>query len=171
MSLLTGTWRPRHSSGMETAPAVTAIAQAIQLSVAPVFLLAGVGAILNLLASRLARVIDRARVLEELYPQSTGVEHQRHVWELRILDRRMMLVNASIFLIVSSAIAISLVVAVLFVGELAHLKIGNIIAIAFILAMLLFVAGLILFLIETRVAIHAFRVREELLERGERNSA
>lgn len=151
---------------MEAAPAVTTIAQAIQLSVAPVFLLAGIGAILNLLASRLSRVIDRSRVLEVLYPQSTGVEHERHVWELRLLDRRMMLVNAAIFLIVSSAIAIALVVAVLFVAELTHLKIGNIVAIAFILAMLLFVSGLILFLFETRVAIQAFRIREELLERG-----
>lgn len=152
---------------MEAAPAVTTIAQAIQLSVAPVFLLAGIGAILNLLASRLSRVIDRSRQLEILYPESTGPEHDRHVWELRLLDRRMMLVNAAIFLIVSSAIAIALVVAVLFVAELAHLNIGNIVAIAFILAMLLFVCGLILFLIETRVAIHAFRIREELLERGE----
>ncbi|HEY0595737.1 DUF2721 domain-containing protein, partial [Sphingopyxis sp.] len=95
---------------MEAAPAVTTIAQAIQLSVAPVFLLAGIGAILNLLASRLSRVIDRSRQLEMLYPESTGPEHDRHVWELRLLDRRMMLVNAAIFLIVSSAIAIALVV-------------------------------------------------------------
>lgn len=149
---------------MESAPAVTTIAQAIQLSVAPVFLLAGIGAILNLLASRLSRVIDRARQLEKLHPESTGSERDRHVRELRLLDRRMKLVNAAIFLIVSSAIAIALVVAVLFVAELAHLNIGNIVAIAFILAMLLFVCGLILFLIETRVAIHAFRIREELLE-------
>jgi hypothetical protein len=47
---------------------VTAIAHVIQLAVAPVFLLTGVGAVLAVLTQRLARIIDRARVLEERLP-------------------------------------------------------------------------------------------------------
>ena len=42
---------------------LTAIAHVIQLAVAPVFLLTGVGALLSVLTSRMARIIDRARVL------------------------------------------------------------------------------------------------------------
>ena len=53
---------------MTTLPGTTALAQAVQLSVAPVFLLAGVGATLNVLASRLGRIIDRARIMEEKLP-------------------------------------------------------------------------------------------------------
>lgn len=150
---------------MEPLIAVSAIARTIQLSVAPVFLLAGIGAILNLLAGRLARVVDRARVLEEWHGKSVGDEHERHVRELRLLDLRMSVVNASLFLITASAIAICLVVALLFIAELIHLKIGNTVAISFIIAMLLLVAGLIMFLVEVSLARKSIHIRDELLER------
>ncbi len=145
-------------------PAVSTIAQAIQLSIAPVFLLAGIGAVLNVIAGRLARVIDRSRTLEKLHPSSSGPEHDRHVWELRQLDRRMSMINAALFLCVSSAVAICTVVALLFVAELTSLKIGTIVALTFILATILLVAGLVMFMIEVRMSLRATRVRVELLE-------
>ena len=151
---------------MPTLPAVSTIAQTIQLSVAPVFLLAGIGALLNVMAGRLGRVVDRARRLEMLHPESKGPEHNRHVWELRLLNKRMTIINASIFLIVASAIAVCTVVALLFVAELGNFHIGNAVAIVFIIAMALLVLSLIFFLVEVRLAIHAIRVREELLEKG-----
>jgi hypothetical protein len=40
---------------------IALIAHSIQLSVAPVFLLSGVGVLLGVLTNRLARVVDRAR--------------------------------------------------------------------------------------------------------------
>jgi len=83
---------------MSTGAAVTTIAHQIQLAVAPVFLLAGIGAILNVMVGRLARIVDRARNLEEIHPRSTGPEHDRHVWELRIIDRRISVINNAIFL-------------------------------------------------------------------------
>ena len=48
----------------ESAAAVTTIAHQIQLAVAPVFLLAGIAGMINVLAHRLARVVDRSRQLE-----------------------------------------------------------------------------------------------------------
>lgn len=150
---------------MQFSPAVTTIAQTIQLSLAPVFLLAGIGAVLNVIAGRLARVVDRARALERLHPRSSGPEHDRHVWELRLLDRRMSVINAALFLCVTSAVAICTVVALLFVAELANLHIGTIVALIFILAMVLLVAGLVMFMIEVRLSLRATHVRVELLER------
>jgi Protein of unknown function (DUF2721) len=51
-----------------------AVAHAIQLAVAPVFLLTGIGAILAVMTNRLGRIIDRARVLEErLEGASAGI--------------------------------------------------------------------------------------------------
>jgi hypothetical protein len=156
---------PHHPVVLNAFPEVTTIAQTIQLSVAPVFLLAGIGAILNMLAGRLARVVDRSRALERLHPQSTGPEHDRHVWELRAIDRRISIVSFALALCVSSAIMVCLVVALLFVAELAHLAIGTIVAVTFVLAMMLLTAGLIAFLFETRIAVRTIRVRAELLER------
>lgn len=149
---------------MQFTPAVSTIAMAIQLSVAPVFLLAGIGAVLNVIAGRLARVIDRARTLERLHPASSGAEHDRHVWELRQLDKRMSVINAALFLCVSSAVAVCTVVALLFVAELTNLHIGPIVAVIFILATALLVCGLVLFMVEVRLSLRATRVRVELLE-------
>ncbi len=150
---------------MSTAPAVTDIARTIQLSVAPVFLLAGIGGFMNVIAGRLNRVVDRARILERLHPDTTGEEHARHVRELRLLDRRITLSSNAIFLCVASAITVCLVVTLLFVAELARLNYGVSVSILFVLAMALLATGLVLFLIETRVAVGGIRVREELLER------
>lgn len=146
-------------------PAVSSIAQTIQLAIAPVFLLAGIGAVLNVLAGRLARIVDRSRVLEQLHAASEGEEHARHVWELRLIDRRIALINAAISLIVASAIVVCLLVGLLFVTQLAGLAYRVAVAITFILTMALLISGLVLFLIEVNLAIRGLRVREELLER------
>ncbi len=151
--------------GMPTFPAVSTIAQTIQLSLSPVFMLAGIGALLNVLAGRLSRVIDRARALELLHPRSSGPEHERHVMELRLLDRRMSIINAALFLAVSSAIMTCLVVALLFVAELAKLHFGTLVALSFILAMVLLIAALVSFMVEVRVSLRAIHIRPELLEK------
>ncbi len=149
---------------LQYSPAVSTIAQTIQLSLSPVFMLAGIGALLNVLTGRLARVIDRARVLEGLHPRSQGPEHDRHVWELRLLGRRIQIINRALFLAVSSAVMTCAVVALLFIAELATLHIGQFVAIAFVMSMLLLIAALIYFLVEVRMSLSAVEVREELLQ-------
>lgn len=145
---------------------LSTVAATIQIAIAPVFLLAGIAGILNVLVGRMARVVDRARRIEELHPISTGPEHERHVWELRLIDRRLSIINMAIALCVASAVAICLVVALMFGAELAHLDIGGVVAVAFIASMLLLTAGLIAFMLEIRLSIRAVHVREELLERS-----
>jgi Fe2+ transport system protein B len=147
---------------------LSTVAQTIQTAIAPVFLLAGIGAILNVMVGRLARIVDRARVLEQLHPRSTGQEHDRHVWELRLIDRRVTVINSAIFLVVASALLVCIVVALMFVSELGDFHIGSVIAVAFILAMMLLMSGLIYFLIEVRMSLEAIHVREELLERSDK---
>jgi len=143
---------------------LSAVADTIQTAIAPVFLLAGIGAILNVMVGRLARIVDRARTVEVLHPRSTGPEHDRHVWELRLIDKRVSVINWAIFLCVSAALAICLVVALIFVSRLVNFHIGPVVAVAFILSMLLLMAGLVFFLIEVRMSLAAIHVREELLE-------
>ena len=150
---------------MPTFQAVTTIAQTIQLALAPVFLLTGIGAVLNVLAGRLSRVVDRVRDLERLHPSSQGDEHARQVDELRILDRRITVINGALFMAVTSAAIICVVVALLFVAELAGLAIGTWVALAFILAMALLIGALAAFMFEVRLSLRAIHVRTELLER------
>lgn len=149
-------------------PYLSTVADTIQTAIAPVFLLAGIGAILNVMVGRLARIVDRARGLEQLHPRSTGPEHDRHVWELRLIDKRISVINMAIFLCVSSALMVCLVVALMFVARLMGFHVGALVAISFVISMGLLMAGLIYFLIEVRMSLEAIHVREELLELGEK---
>ncbi|WP_404334932.1 DUF2721 domain-containing protein [Sphingomonas sp. MMS12-HWE2-04] len=145
-------------------PYLSTVSETIQAAIAPVFLLAGIGAFLNVMVGRLARIVDRARNIEQLHPRSTGPEHDRHVWELRIIDRRISVINNAIFLCTASGLAICCVVALMFVARLFNLHVGIWVAVAFVISMVLLMAGLIYFLIEVRMSLEAIHVREELLE-------
>jgi hypothetical protein len=142
---------------------VSTVAQLIQLSIAPVFLLAGIGAILNVLAQRLARVVDRARHLEAEFASFDEAARSRAEAELCILDRRMTVVNHAISACTASALFVCLVVAILFVADLAEFAFATAIALLFILTMLLLIIGLVLFLYEIRLAMRSLRVRRDLI--------
>ncbi|WP_443970272.1 DUF2721 domain-containing protein [Sphingobium sp. CR28] len=144
-------------------PEVSLVAHTIQLAVAPVFLLAGIAGFLNVCASRLARVIDRARVIEKLVPASVGAEHERLIAEIRILDRRIGIVNMAIFFTVLSALLICAVVVLLFASNLADVNLGTLIALLFIGSMLSIGSGFATFIQETRLSGRAIRIRNEIL--------
>jgi hypothetical protein len=144
--------------------AVTTVAQVIQLAVAPVFLLAGVGAFLNVCALRLARIVDRARGIEPRLLAARGREHDRLQAELRVLDRRIGIVNGAIFSSVLSAVLICAVVVLLFSGGLTDARFGTAIALLFIASMVAIGAGFSIFLVETRIASRSVRIRNELLD-------
>ena len=148
---------------LPTLPAVSAIAQTIQLSLSPIFMLAGIGAILNVLAGRLARVVDRTRILSALHPGLDGAERERNRWELRLLDRRITIVNFAMLLSVLSAVLTCLVVALLFVGSLTDLHIGPAVAVTFILAMAMLIVSLGSLVVEVRLSLRAIHVRKDLL--------
>lgn len=145
-------------------PELTHLAQIIQLAVAPVFLLAGIGAFLNVCAGRLARIIDRARALEPRILASRGAEHDRLIGEVRLLDRRIRVVNTAIFTTVLAALIISAVVVLLFVAFLTGYKIGTAVALLFIAAMVCTALSFAIFLHETRLGTRSVRVRSHILE-------
>jgi len=144
--------------------AVSEVAAIIQLAVAPVFLLAGIGAFLNVCASRLARIVDRARQIEPQLLGSRGSEHDRLQGEIRILDRRITLVSRAIWLSVLSAVMTCAVVILLFAGSLVDAEFGTSIALLFIATMIFIGLGFAVFLHETRVASRAIHIRNEILE-------
>ena len=127
---------------------VAGIAQVIQAAVAPVFLLAGVGATLNVLASRIGRIIDRARIMEDRLQTATAELARELHGRLRVLSRRATLINRAIALCVLSGLLVSLVVAALFVSALLRIHLAAPIAVVFVIALLSLAAALLLFLRE-----------------------
>ncbi len=150
---------------MDEPNSVSAVAHIIQLSIAPVFLLAGIGSILNVLASRLARVVDRARSIEAKLLASPDTERAALMEQLKALDRRMALAHRAIGCCTASALFVCLVVAVLFLADMTDRGSARVVAGMFIAAMGLIVAGLTLFLIEINIATRWVRVSHELLPR------
>jgi hypothetical protein len=143
---------------------VSTVADIIRLAVAPVFLLSGIGAFLNVCASRLSRIVDRSREVEPRLLESRGAEHDRWVGELQTLDKRMSLVSWAIFLSVLSAVLTCALVALLFAASLADKHYGTVIALLFIAAMISIGGGFAVFLLETWVGSRAVRVRSDLLQ-------
>jgi len=143
---------------------VNTVAEIVRLALAPVFLLSGIGAFLNVLASRLSRIVDRSRQVEPMLLASRGKEHDRWLGELHVLDRRMSLVSWAISLSVLSAAMICAVVVLLFSASLTSLHVATAIALLFIGSMIAIGVGFAIFLIETRVGSRAVRVRSELLQ-------
>lgn len=148
---------------MNAGPAVSTIAHQIQLAVAPVFLLAGIGSILNVLAGRLARVVERARVLERDFGSYDDETRAAATAELRLLDRRMTVVNLSLYACTAAALFVCVTVALMFTANLADAAIGSPIAWLFVLTMVLLILGLLLFLYEVRLAVRSLKVRRALM--------
>ena len=94
---------------MSAAPAETLL-KAIQLSVSPVFLLAGIGAMVNVLSSRLSRSVDRAR---ELRHRSNELDDDEQA-EFKLIRQRIRLVVRAIGLRTLSILLISTVMGIIF---------------------------------------------------------
>jgi hypothetical protein len=150
----------------ETPPnlAVDTVAEIVRLALAPVFLLSGIGAFVNVLAARLSRIVDRARQIEPLLLASRGAEHDRWIADLRTLARRMSLISWATGLSVASAVLTCLVVILLFAATLMRTHLGDAIALLFIASMATIGLGFAVFLIETTIAGRAVRIRSELLQ-------
>ncbi len=140
---------------MENPNDVITIAHAIQQSVAPVFLLAGVGGILNVLSSRLGRVIDRYRKLDELNDDARVVFRA----EMLMLLRRARWIHWAITLSTLCALLVCIVIAALFIGSELNKDPSATIATFFISAMLALTLGLLCFLREIALATGTIKLR------------
>lgn len=137
---------------------VSNVAHVIQLAVAPVFLLTGIGAMLNVFVNRLSRVVDRARALEIALPDLSESARSSAEMELQTLTRRAGRVNLATTLSVASAILIALIVGVLFTGAVLSLDTAIFVVVLFVLAMLTLIAGLLCFLAEMHLATKTLRI-------------
>lgn len=140
------------------------IAQTIQLALAPVFVLVAIGNIMNILSTRLGRVVDRSRLLQDLHSRTSGMEHDAIVREIRMVDTRIKIIGRAIMLLVASGLTIGFVVALLFVEELFVVNLQLVAAAFFFVAIMLLMAALWHFMRETRLAAEALRIPKTYLE-------
>ena len=124
------------------------LSKAIQLSVAPVFLLAGIGALMNVISGRLARIVDRARKTKTALDAGETIDER----EQGTYRKRMQLTIRAIELLTAATLLISAVVAVMFFSVISRINLTLVVVPMFITAMLLVMLASVCFLQEVRMA-------------------
>lgn len=141
---------------IERTSSTARVQHVVQLSLAPAFLLAGIGAVMNVMTNRLiwvANKIERIMAADEEGRAGTLLE------ELPALEKRRVLAQRAVMLSTAAALTISIVIVLLFVSAFVRAPLGTLVAFAWIVTMGLLVAGLGSFLLETRTAARRNRER------------
>ncbi len=139
-------------------PHIADIARVIELAIAPVFLLTGIGTLIVVLTNRLGRAVDRSRVLEDRLPSLQISETTTARSELHLLARRIRLVYLAISLAVLSALFVCLLIACAFAGAFVATDLTRLVAALFVLAMLALIGSLVVFLREIFLAVMSARL-------------
>jgi hypothetical protein len=127
------------------------IAGAIQLALAPVFLLTGIAGMLNVMAGRLSRIIDRGRALASSDGASSEEQHD--------LERRRHFTSVAITACTIAALLVCVVIAALFLEAMLGAPVKWLIGVLFTGAMLAVVIGLSFFLREVHLSMHSEHAR------------
>ncbi len=133
-------------------------ARAIQLALAPVFLLTGIAGLLNVMTGRLSRIIDRGRHLTEGPPSECPVPLQQLTVELRILERRRRLASSAITACTLAALLVCVVIVLLFLEVLLNLPLKWLEGALFSAATISLVVGLGYFLREVHISTQTVRI-------------
>ncbi len=140
---------------LERTSSTLRVQEIVRLSLAPAFLLAGIGAIMNVMMTRLIWVAER---IERLEARMRGKENTTAEHELKWLRHRRRLAQRAVMFSTSAALTISVVIALLFISAFIKPQIGTLAALAWILTMALLFTGLVNFARETMVAAKGHRV-------------
>ena len=130
------------------------ISRVIQLAVAPVFLLTAIATMINAMNTRLVRIVDRRRVIEDRLRE--GKKRPESEEELRALMRRSHLAYRGILFAVLAALLVCLVVAGAFVGALIAVDLSKAVAVTFVLAMSSMIISLGMFLREVYLGVSSW---------------
>ena len=144
---------------MSSDESVPIIQHAIQLAVAPVFLLTGIAGLLGVMANRLARIIDRARDLEQRWPALDEKALPAARVEIGNLERRRHLASWSINFCTGAALLVCTVIVTLFFEEFFRTDLKWLAGAQFVGVMIALVGGLSSFLREVYLATHTGRIQ------------
>ena len=146
---------------------LTDVGHAIQLALAPVFLLTGIAGILNVMAGRLGRIIDRARFLTETGEGERLLTPEKLTDELASLERRRHLASAAITSCTLSALLVCTVIVALFLEVLMQWPLKLLEGVLFTCSTVALVVGLAYFLREVHLATQTVRIELGVAQRSQ----
>ena len=143
---------------METIFTPSAV-EIIQLALAPIFLIMGIGTMVNVATGRVSRIIDRARWFEEAARDDPERINQKARREIQSLNKRLQLANWSINLLLAAAVVTCFTVMVLMLNGLVNTNLHDLIIVTFMLCMMLLTGGLIAFFFEVSLATANLKIK------------
>jgi hypothetical protein len=132
-----------------------AILPLIQLSITPVILISGLGALVISMTTRMGRIVDRSRNLAGLVRQAKGEERTHIEHQLEIMFRRARLMRLAMTLVISSIFTSGLLILLLFVGQLLEVEIAKAVLGVFMLSVVFMVGGMGAFIRDVFVSLQA----------------
>lgn len=125
------------------------VQQIVALSLAPAFLLSGIGAIMNVMMSRMIWVAGRIDKIDDRIADGLqDPDDPERAWLLR----RRRAIQHAVMASTGSAVTISVVIALLFLSAYIETRLGTVIVFAWLMTMVLLIVGLGFFFRETRLA-------------------
>ena len=152
---------------LERTSSTIRVQEMVRLSLAPAFLLAGIGAIMNVMMSRLIWVAER---IERLEARMEDERSRKEMVEIARLCQRRSLAQRAVMFSTAAALTVCVVIALLFVSAFIEPQIGSLVAIAWIASMGFLITGLVHFAMETIVAAGGQKIFRKILEEDQADS-
>jgi len=130
----------------------------LQASFAPCVLISGLGLLLLVLTNRLARPIDRIRLLCKELTALSGHDKQTVQDQVMILYQRCRLLQASIALTTLSIFFASVIVFVLFFTYILEVQSGILVKFFFAASLLSLISSLLCFMLDVRLSLHSVKM-------------
>jgi positive regulator of sigma E activity len=138
----------------------------LQVAVAPVILISGVGLLLLSLTNRFGRAVDRSRHLIREMREASEHDRLRLGKQVEILYRRARLIQASIVFSAVSVLFAALLIIALFVTALMKLEMAMLISILFMCCLGFLICSLLAFIADIHQSLKALKLELDDLEPG-----
>ena len=143
---------------MSALPTQESILPIIQLSITPVILISGLGALCISLTNRMGRIVDRTRNLAGLIRQANAEDRKYIEEQLLIMFRRAKIMRFSMTMITSSMFLSGLLIGIIFLSALLRIETATVILGLFGLSVGCLLAGLAAFIRDLYLSLHAVQV-------------
>ncbi len=130
----------------------------LQVAIAPVILISGVGLLLLSLTNRFGRAVDRTRQIHHEMRAAPVADRLRLANQVEVIYRRARLIQFSIVMCALSALSAAMLILTLFFAALMRVELAVLISLFFICCLASLVVSLVTFIMDIRLSLRALKV-------------
>jgi CBS domain containing-hemolysin-like protein len=137
---------------------LTELIPVLQIAIAPVILISGVGLLLLSLTNRFGRAVDRTREIHHEMRKAAAADRPRLAYQVEVIYRRARLIQFSIVMGALSALFAAILILALFLAALMKWESSVVISLIFICCLVSLVVSLITFIMDIRLSLKALKL-------------